>query len=52
MEKEIIINGTSDPIEILKWVLALIDEPGNTSGDVKQFIHEKIVTFEEKKDDA
>ena len=43
-------SWNSDPIKILKWVLSLIDEPGNTSGDVKQLINEKIFTFTEKKD--
>ena len=51
MEKKLIIQEwDTDPIETLRWVLTLIDEPGNTSGDVKQLINEKLFTFEEKKD--
>ena len=40
------INFGVDPVFVLKWVLDLIDEPGNTIGDVKQLIQEKILTFE------
>ena len=40
------INFGVNPVFVLKWVLDLIDEPGNTIGDVKQLIHEKILTFE------
>ena len=50
MDEKIFINWDSDPIDVLKWALTLIDEPGNNSGDVKQAIHEKIFTFTEKKD--
>lgn len=45
------VNGKiEENIDVLKWVLTLIDDPGNNSGDVKQEIHKKIFTFEEKKD--